>query len=107
MHFLGKEVTATVVLPGGKTVPLVGVKDWDFHWHERYQFVTPLNPKNPNNPPKLVEYGNNLTDEMLSCHLEVVAGSLADLRALEAMRGSRFGPGSNEETPAKHPPKIP
>ena len=77
------------------------IKDWDFHWHERYQFREPLrlprgtviqvevyydnsadNPKNPNNPPRLVKYGNNLTDEMVSCHLEVVAQSRADLDAL-------------------------
>lgn len=121
MHFLGKEVTSTAVLPGGKTIPLIGVKDWDFHWHERYQFVKPLrlpkgtviqveayydnsadNPKNPNNPPKLVKYGNNLTDEMLSCHLEVVTDSLADLRAVEAMRGSRLG---RDPTDDKEPKK--
>jgi hypothetical protein len=44
------------------------------------------NPKNPNSPPKLVRYGNNLTDEMVSCHLEVVADSRSDLRRLIDMR---------------------
>jgi mono/diheme cytochrome c family protein len=108
MHFLGKEIAATAVLPGGKSVPLVSIKDWDFHWHERYQFARPLrlprgtvihveaiydnsadNPKNPNNPPKLVKYGNNLSDEMVSCHLEVITESLADLRAVEGLRTGR------------------
>jgi hypothetical protein len=112
MHFLGREITATIVYPGGKERPLVSIKDWDFHWHERYQFKDPLrlpkgtvvkveayydnsadNPKNPNSPPKLVRYGNNLTDEMVSCHLEVVTDSRADLQAVLGMRGAQFGTG--------------
>jgi hypothetical protein len=109
MHFLGREIYTTAVLPGGKKLPLVSIKDWDFHWHERYQFKTPLrlpkgtvvhveafydnsadNPKNPNSPPKLVKYGNNLTDEMVSAHLEVIADSRADLTALQKMREPRM-----------------
>jgi hypothetical protein len=105
MHFLGREISAAAVLPDGKTIPLIAIKDWDFHWHERYQFRTPLrlpagtvvqveafydntadNPKNPNNPPKLVKYGNNLSDEMVSCSLEVITDSRADLKAIQAMR---------------------
>ncbi len=118
MHFLGREITATAVLPGGKQVPLVAVKDWDFHWHERYQYKTPLrlpkgavvrieafydnsadNPKNPNNPPKLVKYGNNLTDEMVSCNLEVVVDSLVDLKAIQGMRESRPRPAADKTPP--------
>jgi hypothetical protein len=121
MHFLGREIAATAVLPGDKRVPLVAVKDWDFHWHERYQFRSPLrlpkgtvievegyydntadNPKNPNSPPKLVKYGNNLTDEMISCSLEVIADSPADLKAVQAMREFRPRPAAGkEERPAK------
>ncbi len=118
MHFLGREISAAAVLPGGKTLPLVGIKDWDFHWHERYQFKAPLrlpkgtvvgveafydnssdNPKNTNSPPKLVRYGNNLTDEMVSCQLEVVADSRADLKALQAMRDARFGADQGKAMP--------
>jgi mono/diheme cytochrome c family protein len=118
MHFLGREITATAVLPDGRELPLVGIKDWDFHWHERYLFRSPPrlpkgtvirveafydnsadNPKNPNSPPKLVRYGNNLTDEMVSCHLEVVAGSRADLGALQKGRGARFGPDQDMKAP--------
>jgi hypothetical protein len=125
MHFLGREISATAVLPGGEKRPLVGIKDWDFHWHERYQFRAPLrlpkgtvvqveafydnssdNPKNPNNPPKLVKYGNNLTDEMVSCHLEVVADSVADLGTLLKMRDARFGRDQQKEVPpGKENPK--
>lgn len=116
MHFLGREITATALRPDGKKVPLVGIKDWDFHWHERYQFRTPLrlpkgtviqveayydnstdNPKNPNSPPKLVKYGNNLTDEMVSCSLEVVADTRADLKAIQAMREFRPRPAARDD----------
>jgi hypothetical protein len=124
MHFLGREIAATAVLPGGKKLPLVAVRDWDFHWHERYQFKAPPrlpkgtvvevegfydnsadNPKNPNSPPKLVRYGNNLTDEMISCHLEVVAEGLADLRKLDQVRGARFGRQEKGLSPDKDGPR--
>src|SRR4029079_19323074 len=81
MHNLGREVKAWVELPDGKTQPLVWIKDWEFHWAERSELATPMklpkgsvlkvegyydnsaaNPKNPNNPPKDVRYGNNLSD---------------------------------------------
>jgi mono/diheme cytochrome c family protein len=112
-HFLGREFKATATLPDGTTRPLVWIKDWDFHWHEVYHFDKPLklpkgtvvqidgwfdntadNPKNPNSPPKDMKYGSQLTDEMLLVHVEVVTASRADLAAVEAMRGSRFGPGA-------------
>jgi len=88
MHNLGREARAWAELPGGTTLPLVWVPDWEFHWAERYEVATPLklprgtvvkvegfydnsadNPKNPNSPPKDVGYGNNLSDEMLGASL--------------------------------------
>jgi hypothetical protein len=126
MHFLGRQISATARLPGGAKRPLIGITDWNFHWHERYEFKVPLrlpkgtvievdafydnsadNPSNPNSPPRLVRYGNNLTDEMVSCHLEVVADSPAELRELVNMRGpgppgAKTGPvPRREEKPAK------
>ena len=47
------------------------------------------NPKNPNNPPKDVRYGNNLSDEMLGCSLQVIAATRDDLRQLKSMRANR------------------
>jgi hypothetical protein len=117
MHFLGREIYATAVLPDGKKHSLIGVKNWDFHWHERYRLVTPLqlprgtvihvqatydnsadNPSNPNHPPKLVKYGNNLTDEMVSCQLEVITESQLDLQLLHKMRSAR-----DEARPSSEP----
>jgi hypothetical protein len=123
MHNLGREVRSWAELPDGKTQPFVWIKDWDFHWAERYELATPLklpkgtiikvegyydnsadNPRNPNSPPKDVGYGNNLSDEMLGCSLQVIVPSVADLRRLEGMRGSRFDEGSpKERSPEKKP----
>jgi mono/diheme cytochrome c family protein len=83
MHLLGKEMKVTATLPDGTLMPLVHVTDWDFNWQTSYQFKTPLhlpagsrldleahydnsagNPVNPNNPPKLVHWGEQTTDEM-------------------------------------------
>jgi hypothetical protein len=111
MHGLGREVKVTAVLPDGKVLPLVWIKSWDFHWQETYEFARPLpfprgtiirsevcydntagNPQNPNDPPRLVRWGTNLTDEMMVCMLDVVVQSAEEMRAIEGMRSSRLGP---------------
>lgn len=83
MHLLGKEMKVTAETPDGKTVPLIYINDWDFNWQMQYEFKKPIvlppgtkvtvearydnsvdNPRNPNNPPKLVTFGEQTTDEM-------------------------------------------
>ena len=83
MHLLGKDMKITATLPDGTLVPLVHVENWDFNWQTGYDLKTPLklpagsrvdleahydnstgNPVNPNNPPKLVTWGEQTTDEM-------------------------------------------
>jgi hypothetical protein len=83
MHLLGKEMKVTATLPDGTVVPLVHVSNWDFNWQTGYELKTPLalpagshvdleahydnsagNPVNPNNPPKVVTWGEQTTDEM-------------------------------------------
>ncbi|MBI3725093.1 redoxin domain-containing protein [bacterium] len=103
MHFVGREISAKAVLPDGKTVPLLGIKDWDFNWSELYEFQQPPrlpkgtviqveaffdnsdgNPRNPNKPARLVTYGRNITtEEMLGCGVRVIADSADDLKAIE------------------------
>lgn len=84
MHLLGRSMKAWAELPDGKTEPLVWVDDWDFNWQFFYTFQKPLklpagsrirveavydnttaNPNNPSNPPRLVTWGEQTTDEML------------------------------------------
>jgi hypothetical protein len=83
MHLLGREMKITATLPDGTVKPMVWIKDWDFNWQESYVFKEPMklpkgtridvvgyydnstgNPNNPNNPPKLVTWGEQTTDEM-------------------------------------------
>lgn len=83
MHLLGREMKVSAKTPDGKTIPMVYIKDWDFNWQMQYEFKKPLvlpkgstvtveavydnsatNPRNPNNPPKPVTFGEETTDEM-------------------------------------------
>jgi peroxiredoxin len=83
MHKLGKEIKVTMTPPDGPSQTLVAIRDWDYNWQETYSFKEPIkvkpgtrfdvesfydnsaaNPNNPNNPPKIVTYGQQTTDEM-------------------------------------------
>ncbi len=84
MHLIGKSVKVTMTPPGGKPATLVEIKHWDYNWQETYWFKKPLelkagtrldieaifdnstkNPNNPKNPPALVTFGEQTTNEML------------------------------------------
>lgn len=97
MHLLGREMKVTATLPGGKKMPMIWVKDWDFNWQDQYLYAEPVrlpkgtkldleayydnsknNPKNPNSPPKAVRWGEQTTDEMCLCGVGVVTDRPAD-----------------------------
>jgi hypothetical protein len=84
MHLIGKSVKVSMTPPGGQKTTLVSIDAWDYNWQETYWFKEPLklkagtkleiealydnsskNPNNPNNPPKLVTFGEQTTNEML------------------------------------------
>jgi hypothetical protein len=83
MHLVGKDMKSWFELPDGTKKPLVFVDDWDFNWQLVYRLKEPMaipagtkqiveatydnsadNPRNPNNPPKRVTWGEETTDEM-------------------------------------------
>lgn len=83
MHLLGRTMTVEATRPDGSTQCLINIQDWDFNWQGTYVFKEPValpestqlklratydnstaNPKNPNNPPKEVRWGEETTDEM-------------------------------------------
>lgn len=83
MHLLGKTIKVTMTPPEGKAETLIDIKDWDYNWQETYFFKSAVkvkagtkfnvearydnsakNVNNPNNPPKLVHFGEQTTDEM-------------------------------------------
>ena len=82
-HYLAKEMKATATLPDGTTKPLIWIQDWDFNWQEPYLYKDPVvlpkgtriegmirydnstdNPRNPSNPPKRAQFGEQSFDEM-------------------------------------------
>jgi hypothetical protein len=99
MHYLGKEFTAFAVTPGGDTIPLVHIPNWDFRWQEMYRMKglvkipagstvhivgvydnTADNPANPNSPPKMVFSTGNMesNNEMLTLILIYVNSEEGD-----------------------------
>jgi peroxiredoxin len=84
MHLIGKEIKVTLKPAGGGTpTTLLAIKDWDYNWQETYFLKEPLklkagdaleveavydnsgkNANNPNNPPKIVTFGEQTTNEM-------------------------------------------
>ncbi|HEX3726930.1 MAG TPA: hypothetical protein VHV08_11835 [Pirellulales bacterium] len=121
MHNLGREfkVTATRSTRGDE-VPLIWIKDWDFNWQGAYQFAKPVrlpkgstikveavydnsaaNPKNPNDPPQEIHWGEQTSDEMCLCAVQVCTETMSDLRKIVAMPGNELGPGLEGGVPGQ------
>ncbi len=83
MHKLGQWWKVYAIKPNKDTVNLIKINEWDFNWQGTYSFIKPLilpkgtvihayakydntvnNPGNPNNPPKLISWGEKTSDEM-------------------------------------------
>jgi tetratricopeptide (TPR) repeat protein len=98
-HYLGKLLEAYATLPTGERRWLIRILDWDKNWEDVYRYREPVflpkgsvismryhydnsaeNPRNPNNPPRLVEGGNRTTDEMCHLWLQVLPRGPADRR---------------------------
>lgn len=84
MHLLGKSMKATAELPDGTKMVLIDLRDWDFNWQLVYSPVKPIdlpggsriiveaeydnttdNPFQPSDPPRMVTWGEETTDEMM------------------------------------------
>jgi len=90
-HYLGKELEGFATLPDGSRQWLIRIKNWDFSWQGTYRFARPVflpkgttltmhytydnsahNVRNPNQPPRRVQYGLQTTDEMAELWLQVL-----------------------------------
>lgn len=110
MHYLGKEMKVDAVLPDGKEVPLLWIKDWDFNWQGAYAYKDPVrlpkgtvlklkavydnsesNPRNPSSPPKRVKWGEQTTDEMCLCGVQVITETADEMRKIQKMPGGLVG----------------
>lgn len=96
-HYRARELNATARLPDGSSRPLVFIKDWDYRWQHVYRYVTPLtlpkgttlalryifdnsaeNPRNPQQPPQRVEWGQRSTDEMGDMWVQMLTRTESD-----------------------------
>lgn len=102
-HYRAREVRGTATLPDGTTRPLIYIKDWDFRWQHVYRYVTPLllpkgttlamrftydnsatNRRNPHQPPRRVQWGQQSTDEMGDLWIQMLTRNERDLQVLNA-----------------------
>lgn len=83
MHMIGKTIKVTMTPPDGKPETLLDIQDWDYNWQETYWLKKPIhlkegtvlkveavydntskNPNNPFNPPRMITFGEQTTNEM-------------------------------------------
>jgi hypothetical protein len=108
-HYVAKEMKATATLPDGTVKPLIWIQNWDFAWQDRYNYKDPVllpkgtridvhlaydnsadNPRNPSNPPKRVQWGEQSFDEMGSVTLQAIAVHKEDEPALQQFFANRM-----------------
>jgi tetratricopeptide (TPR) repeat protein len=102
-HYRAREIRGVATLPDGSTKPLIYIKDWDFRWQHVYRYVTPLllpkgatlsmqytydnsaeNPRNPQQPPQRVLWGQQTTDEMGDLWVQMLTRDDRDRHVLNA-----------------------
>lgn len=90
-HYRAREIKGSAMLPDGSTKHLIYIRDWDFHWQHVYRYVTPIalprgttltmrytydnspdNRRNPELPPRHVEWGPRSSDEMGDLWVQVL-----------------------------------
>jgi tetratricopeptide (TPR) repeat protein len=100
-HYRARDIKGFAIFPDGTEKPLIYIKDWDFRWQHVYRFVTPLylprgttvamrytydnsaeNPRNPQQPPRRVRWGQRSSDEMGDLWLQVLPRDDRDLTTL-------------------------
>ena len=100
-HYLAREMQSYAILPDGTKRWLIDIKDWDFNWQGDYRFAQPIvapkgsvlhmeftydnstnNVRNPNHPPKRVQFGLQTTDEMGELWIQALPASPHDLSLL-------------------------
>lgn len=101
-HYRAREVRGTATLPDGTSKPLIYIKEWDYRWQHVYRYVTPLvlpkgtriemtflfdnsadNPRNPQQPPQAVHWGQRSSDEMGDLWVQMLTRGTTDLDILK------------------------
>lgn len=96
-HYRATTVRAWATLPDGSERPLLRIPEWDFAWQDQYRYAAPFwlpagttlrmeyhfdnstaNVRNPDHPPRRVEWGWRSTDEMADVWIQVMTRSSED-----------------------------
>ena len=102
-HYLAHEVRGFATFADGSTRTLIYIKDWDLRWQHVYRLEAPLalpkgtvvsmqyvydnsagNPRNPQQPPKRVLWGQQSQEEMGDLWLQMQTRSDRDRETLRA-----------------------
>jgi tetratricopeptide (TPR) repeat protein len=100
-HYLAKQMEGWAVLPDGTKKWLLKINDWDFNWQGDYLYEQPIplpkgttlfmrfgfdnsaeNVRNPNQPPKRVQFGLQTTDEMGELWFQLLPRNSTELAVL-------------------------
>jgi mono/diheme cytochrome c family protein len=98
-HYLGHLLEGYATLPDGRRKWLIRIPEWNFNWQAVYYYREPVflpkgtiismrfhydnsaaNPRNPNDPPRRVQAGNQATDEMGHLWLQALPRASGDHR---------------------------
>ncbi|MBS1816760.1 MAG: tetratricopeptide repeat protein [Acidobacteria bacterium] len=107
-HYRAKEIVGFANLPDGSVRPLIHIRRWDFRWQHVYRYVTPFwlpkgtrlqmrytydnspeNPRNPDQPPRRVYWGQRSSDEMGDLWIQVLTRTDRDLALLNDQFGTK------------------
>jgi Flp pilus assembly protein TadD len=102
-HYRLREARGRAVLPDGTARVLIDVAEWDFRWQHVYRYEKPValprgtrltmdyrydnsatNPRNPQNPPQRVRWGQRSFDEMGDLWFQFTTRSDADRAVLSS-----------------------
>jgi mono/diheme cytochrome c family protein len=108
-HYICQKMDVWATLPTGEIKPLIRINDWDFDWQGQYRYKKPMqfpagtridmvytynntsdNPRNPNNPPKRVHYGEQTTDEMGITFIPIMPEKPTDITAVRGAIRDHF-----------------
>lgn len=119
-HYICRQMRGRAILPGGRRVDLITIRDWDFAWQRHYRFEKPFvlpagtrlemefvydnsasNPRNPSTPPRRVQWGPDSTDEMAGLHVQVIPVRNEDAAELGQSLWGKIMRGIRETAPAR------
>jgi len=100
-HLLCREMRGWAILPDGRKLWLLNLRDWDFNWQDQFQYARPIripadsrlemefvydnsaaNPRDPNSPPQRVQWGPRISDEMAGLHVQAIPVHMEELPEL-------------------------